>query len=163
MATPFTRPPRFYGQRILARTKAFLISQTIKCGQIFWPVSDWIARSSAEHNTYWFHFWKSPSCLTGIKIFFTCSFNFSFAVAGIPLTASILTTGVVCTFYTSLVSKHLTTHVISSWHRACNRPLPSSLVPFFQSESKCETILMKMTLIYIKKENETACRTHFHT
>ena len=28
-----------------------------------------------------------------------------------------------------------------------NRPFPSSLVPLFQSESKCETILMKMTLI----------------
>ena len=35
-----------------------------------------------------------------------------------------------------------------------NRPFPSSLVPLFQSESKCETILMKMTLI-------TAFRTHF--
>ena len=31
-----------------------------------------------------------------------------------------------------------------------NRPFPSSLVPLFQSESKCETILMKMTLICIK-------------
>ena len=40
-----------------------------------------------------------------------------------------------------------------------NRPFPSSLVPLFQSESKCETILMKMTLICIKKE--TAYRTHF--
>ena len=28
-----------------------------------------------------------------------------------------------------------------------NRPFPSSLVPLFQSESKCETIVMKMTLI----------------
>ena len=28
-----------------------------------------------------------------------------------------------------------------------NRPFPSSLVPLFQSESKCKTILMKMTLI----------------
>ena len=31
-----------------------------------------------------------------------------------------------------------------------NRPFPSSLVPLLQSESKCETILMKMTLIYMK-------------
>ena len=31
-----------------------------------------------------------------------------------------------------------------------NRPFPSSLVPLFQSESKCETILMKMTLISMK-------------
>ena len=31
-----------------------------------------------------------------------------------------------------------------------NRPFPSSLVPLFQSESKCETILMKMTLICMK-------------
>ena len=31
-----------------------------------------------------------------------------------------------------------------------NRPLPSSLVPLFQSESKCKTILMKMTLICMK-------------
>ena len=29
----------------------------------------------------------------------------------------------------------------------------------FQSESKCETILMKMTDVH---ENEIACRTHFH-
>ena len=28
-----------------------------------------------------------------------------------------------------------------------NRPFPSSLVPLFQGESKCETILIKMTLI----------------
>ena len=31
-----------------------------------------------------------------------------------------------------------------------NRPFPSSLVPLFQSESKCETFLMKMTLICMK-------------
>ena len=31
-----------------------------------------------------------------------------------------------------------------------NRPFPSSLVPLFQSESKCETILMKMTFICLK-------------
>ena len=31
-----------------------------------------------------------------------------------------------------------------------NRPFPSSLAPLFQSESKCETILMKMTLICMK-------------
>ena len=31
-----------------------------------------------------------------------------------------------------------------------NRPFPSSLVPQFQSESKCETILMKMTLICMR-------------
>ena len=34
----------------------------------------------------------------------------------------------------------------------CNRPFPSSLVPPFQSESKCETILMKMTFICMKKK-----------
>ena len=32
----------------------------------------------------------------------------------------------------------------------CNRLFPSSLMPLFQSESKCETILMKMTLICMK-------------
>ena len=31
-----------------------------------------------------------------------------------------------------------------------NRPFPSSLVPLFQSKSKCETFLMKMTLICMK-------------
>ena len=31
-----------------------------------------------------------------------------------------------------------------------DRPFPSSLVPLFQGESKCETILMKMTLICMK-------------
>ena len=30
------------------------------------------------------------------------------------------------------------------------RPFPSSLVPLFQSESKCETIVMKMTLICMR-------------
>ena len=31
-----------------------------------------------------------------------------------------------------------------------NRPLPSSLVPLFQSESKYETIVIKVTLICMK-------------
>ena len=31
-----------------------------------------------------------------------------------------------------------------------NKAFPSSLVPLFQSESNCETILMKMTLICMK-------------
>ena len=31
-----------------------------------------------------------------------------------------------------------------------SRPFPSSLVPLFQIESKCETILLKMTLICMK-------------
>ena len=31
-----------------------------------------------------------------------------------------------------------------------NRLFPSSLEPLFESESKSETILMKMTLIYMK-------------
>ena len=35
------------------------------------------------------------------------------------------------------------------WSKA-NRPFPSSLVPLFQGESKCETILRKMTLICMK-------------
>ena len=42
----------------------------------------------------------------------------------------------------------------------CNRPFPSSLVPLFQSDSKCETILMKND--FDLHENETACRTNFH-
>ena len=33
-------------------------------------------------------------------------------------------------------------------------------MPLFQSESNCETILIKMT--FDLHENETACRTHFH-
>ena len=33
---------------------------------------------------------------------------------------------------------------------ALNRPFSSSLVPLFQSESKCKTILMKTTLICMK-------------
>ena len=40
-----------------------------------------------------------------------------------------------------------------------NRPFPSSLVPLFQSESKCETILMKMTLICMKMKLHAG---HFH-
>ena len=41
-----------------------------------------------------------------------------------------------------------------------NRPFPSSLVPLFQSESKCETILMQKD--FDLHENETARKTHFH-
>ena len=39
-----------------------------------------------------------------------------------------------------------------SVHKAIspNRPFPSCLVPLFQSESKCEIILVKMTLICMK-------------
>ena len=33
-----------------------------------------------------------------------------------------------------------------------NRPFPSSVVPLFQSEWKCENILMKMTFICMKKK-----------
>ena len=39
---------------------------------------------------------------------------------------------------------------LSAGNRVFNRPFPSSLVPLFQSESKCETILMKTTLICMK-------------
>ena len=43
---------------------------------------------------------------------------------------------------------------MSKWprvfHCGWNRPFPSSLVPLFQNESKCGTILMKMTLICMK-------------
>ena len=34
--------------------------------------------------------------------------------------------------------------------KVSNRPFPSSLVPLFQNESKCETFPMKMTLICMK-------------
>ena len=37
-------------------------------------------------------------------------------------------------------------------HVRYNRPFPNSLVPLFQSESKCETILKKMTFICMKKK-----------
>ena len=40
------------------------------------------------------------------------------------------------------------------------RPFPSSLVPLFQSESKCETISYQND--FDLHENETACRTYFH-
>ena len=33
-----------------------------------------------------------------------------------------------------------------------DRPFPSSLVPLFQSESKCETFLMKMTSSHFHKK-----------
>ena len=39
---------------------------------------------------------------------------------------------------------------IFPWPLLYSRPFPSSLVPLFQSESKCETILMKITLICMK-------------
>ena len=40
--------------------------------------------------------------------------------------------------------------VFGERERRWSRLFPSSLVPLFQSESKCETILMKMTLICMK-------------
>ena len=40
------------------------------------------------------------------------------------------------------------------------RPFPRSLVPLFQSESKCKTILIKMTLICMKIGN--CMQFHFH-
>ena len=40
--------------------------------------------------------------------------------------------------------------IVIQVNTSINRPFPSSLVPLFQSESKCETILMKMTLICMK-------------
>ena len=43
-----------------------------------------------------------------------------------------------------------------------NRPFPSSLVPLIQNESKCETILVKMSLICIKM-NQPAGGTQFRT
>ena len=54
----------------------------------------------------------------------------------------------------SFKASHSTSSNLHFW---VNSPFPSSLVP--QSESKCETILMKMTDLH---EHETACRTHFH-
>ena len=39
---------------------------------------------------------------------------------------------------------------MSSNDTVINRPFPSSLVHLFQIETKCETILMKMTLICMK-------------
>ena len=35
--------------------------------------------------------------------------------------------------------------VYDEMRAGCNRPFPSSLVPLFQNESKCETFLMKMS------------------
>ena len=39
---------------------------------------------------------------------------------------------------------------IINYTTTINRPFPSSLVPRFQSESKCETILKKLLLICMK-------------
>ena len=50
--------------------------------------------------------------------------------------------------------------IVIQINTSINRSFPSSLVALFQSESKCETILMKMN--YDLHENETACRTHFN-
>ena len=43
-----------------------------------------------------------------------------------------------------------------------NRSFSSSLQSLFQSESKCEIILMKMTLICMEMKLHAVCRTHFH-
>ena len=51
------------------------------------------------------------------------------------------------TLINSISYSHRTDEIINARQ---NRPFPSSLVPRFQSESKCETFLMKMTLICMK-------------
>ena len=43
----------------------------------------------------------------------------------------------------------------SRYRDVVDRLLPSSLVPLLQSETKCETILMKMTLICMKMKLHT--------
>ena len=55
----------------------------------------------------------------------------------------------------SILLSHLSQRInLNIWScseaRSRKRPYPSSLVPLFQSKSKCETILMKMTLICMK-------------
>ena len=47
-------------------------------------------------------------------------------------------------------SWYLLQEVLSYLGRVQNSPFSSSLVPLFQSESNCETILMEMTLICMK-------------
>ena len=42
------------------------------------------------------------------------------------------------------------TKCIVGYMKVADRPFPSSLVPLFQSEAKCESILIKMTLICMK-------------
>ena len=42
-----------------------------------------------------------------------------------------------------------------------NRLFPGSLVPLFQSESKCDNILIYEN-DFVLHENKTACNTHFH-
>ena len=53
---------------------------------------------------------------------------------------------------TALTTQGLYKETQEGHTRDDNRPFPSSLVPLFQSESKCETILMKMTFICMKKK-----------
>ena len=65
---------------------------------------------------FWDHHWTEPFTMKATMLFFfsfsffitndlrNLNLIFLFSVAGIPLSASILTTGIVCTFYTSLVS-----------------------------------------------------------
>ena len=66
-----------------------------------------------------------------------------------------------CHLENFLVGKMMSNFKLLELNSVFNRPYPSSLVPLFQSESKCETILIKVTLI-CTPENETTCRTHFH-
>ena len=54
-----------------------------------------------------------------------------------------LTRREICPLRDSLEKRH-------TINDAINRPFPSSLVPLFQIESTCETIIMKMTLICMK-------------
>ena len=46
--------------------------------------------------------------------------------------------------------RHVGRHKLGAWVFIPSQAARYSLVPLFQSESKCETILMKMTLIFMK-------------
>ena len=52
--------------------------------------------------------------------------------------------------YDFIISSFRHIHPQESFVKLANKPYPSSLVPLLQSESKCKTILMTMTLICMK-------------
>ena len=47
-------------------------------------------------------------------------------------------------------------------HPPTNGPFLGSLLLLFQSEFKCETILLTYANVFDLHENKTACRTHFN-
>ena len=127
---------KFYHQALLWECKLQILSWTN------FQYSMFICLSKAKNTTYLFF----PSILV--------SHDVENGVA-MAQTTSVLFKASEVAIFTPLTVYLLSAQWPGLWMAArlvvmLNRPFPSSLVPLFQSESKCKTIVMKMTLICIR-------------